>query len=138
MSATGEDQDYVDALLATCGLPGCEQPPGKPCVNSVNGESARELPHWNRAVRGRRLNRGEVPIIETPFGGESTSAELRRVKAELGSALSQLNRRPRLPVNDDEVRRWYADRGLNMSCGPAVLFAALRRDFNQDQGAIDG
>lgn len=72
---------------------------------------------------------------------ESTSAELRRVKAELGSAIAELNRlrdRPRLPVTDDEVRRWYAERDLNMSCGPAVLFAALRRDFNQDQGATDG
>ncbi len=44
---------------------------------------------------------------------------------------AQLAAIPRLPVTDDEVRQWYADRHLAMSCGPAVLFAALRRDFNQ-------
>lgn len=59
MSATGEDQDYVDALLATCGLHGCRKPPGEACVNSVNGVGPRDQPHWNRVIRGRRLNRGE-------------------------------------------------------------------------------
>lgn len=58
MSASGEDQDYVDALLAECGLPGCAAPPGKPCVNSVSGAGPRSEPHWNRVVRGRRLNTG--------------------------------------------------------------------------------
>ena len=59
MSATGEDQNYVDALLVECGLKGCAQPPGKACVNSVNGEGPRDQPHWNRVIRGRRENRGE-------------------------------------------------------------------------------
>jgi hypothetical protein len=114
-----------------------------------------------------------VPIEQTPFGGESTSAALRRTEAELGSALAALavvtrdrdalvgelhaseGRRaevavaalairddrnrlkaerdalPRLPATDDEVRQWYADRHLAMSCGAAWLFAALRKDFNQ-------
>lgn len=53
MSATGEDQNIADALLVRCGLGGCDQPPGKACVNSVSGEGPREEPHWNRVVRGR-------------------------------------------------------------------------------------
>lgn len=57
MSATGEDQNYVDALLVRCGL--CDQPPGKACVNSVSGEGPRDQPHGNRVIRGRRANRGE-------------------------------------------------------------------------------
>lgn len=59
MSASGEDQNYVDALLVTCGLGGCAQPPGKACVNSVDGVGPRDQPHWNRVIRGRRENRGE-------------------------------------------------------------------------------
>jgi hypothetical protein len=90
-----------------------------------------------------------APIDLVPVGGESTSARLRRTEAELGSALTQLNRvtklhdelaeryaelltkvmTTRLPVTDDEVRAWYADRGLNMSCGAGVLFAALRKEY---------
>lgn len=58
VSATGEDQDYADALLVQCGLGGCNAAPGKACVNSVNGEGPREEPHWNRVVKGRRANRG--------------------------------------------------------------------------------
>lgn len=54
MSATGEDQDYVDALRVACGLSGCAAPAGKACVNSVTGEGPREQPHWNRVLRGRR------------------------------------------------------------------------------------
>lgn len=53
MSATGEDQDIADALLVTCGLPGCMQPPGNACVNSVTGDGPRDEPHRNRVVRGR-------------------------------------------------------------------------------------
>jgi hypothetical protein len=48
MSATGEDRDIADALLVKCGLRGCAQPPGKPCVNSVDPSLLREEPHWNR------------------------------------------------------------------------------------------
>lgn len=53
MSATGEGLDIAYALKVTCGLPGCNAQPGKPCVNSVNGE-LRDEPHRNRVVRGYR------------------------------------------------------------------------------------
>lgn len=58
VSATGRDQDYADAMKATCGLSGCAAKPGEPCVNSVDGRGPRDEPHFNRVVRGRRINDG--------------------------------------------------------------------------------
>jgi hypothetical protein len=60
VSATGEDQEIADALLVDCGLPGCAARPGRPCVNSVDGISPRDEPHWNRVLRGRLANRSEA------------------------------------------------------------------------------
>jgi hypothetical protein len=59
VSATGKDQDYVDALLVKCGLGGCAAEPGQPCVNSVTGNGPRDEPHMNRVVKGRRANTPE-------------------------------------------------------------------------------
>lgn len=125
--------------------------------------AAELLADTTRAILRRA--RAADPRPRMP-GAESTSASLRRVEAELGSALAKLGDRerelalamdelagarqdndrlrervveltgrlafrPRLPETDEEVCAWYAERGLALSCGPAVLFAALRRDFNQ-------
>lgn len=53
--------------------------------------------------------------------------------AELATARTELDllraARPRLPATAREIRAWYAERGLALSCGPAVLFSALRREF---------
>lgn len=71
--------------------------------------------------------------------GESTSAELRRVKAELGSALSRLNRIERqiqrLPANHREVMEWFARHDLDPAARPALVFAYLREDFQPTEGA---
>lgn len=81
-------------------------------------------------------------VLGEAFVAESTAAKLRRVEAELGSALSRLRVVSKqrdelraavraLPDTDGEIRQWYADHDLNLSCGPAFVFAALRRDFEE-------
>lgn len=94
MSAANED-----ALKVQCGLGGCERPPGEPCVNSADGRGPRDEPHWNRVARARRL--GDVSTAEwravmgmPPLmpGGESTSARLRQVQADLAASQADLTR----------------------------------------------
>jgi hypothetical protein len=40
------------ALTVRCGLPGCDQPPGEPCVSTADSKFQRDNPHYNRWARG--------------------------------------------------------------------------------------
>lgn len=85
-------EDWADALKAGCGLMHCERPPGDPCVNVINGKP-RELPHWNRVVRGRSMGFGPAHAGNLPPlmpGGESTSAQLANAREELASTRETL------------------------------------------------
>jgi hypothetical protein len=89
------------ALTVRCGLPGCDQPPGEPCVSTVDGKFQRDNPHYNRMVRGQAETSGSHrPLMP---GGESTSAMLRRVQAALAASQADLTRTER--ERDEAVRR---------------------------------
>ena len=79
----------------------------------------------------RRLSDREREVQLAMSELASARQENQQLRERVVELTGRLAFRPRLPVTDDEVRQWFADRGLALGCGPAVVFAALRKDFNQ-------
>jgi hypothetical protein len=92
--------DRAAALTVRCGLPGCDQPPGEPCVSTADSKFQRDNPHYNRWARGLQATSQqlaeELPTVgQWPGDTLSTSARLRQAQQDLAASQADLTRTER-------------------------------------------
>lgn len=88
------------ALTVRCGSPGCDQPPGEPCVSTVDGKFQRDNPHYNRMARGLQATsqqRAELAsarqeLEQTRGQLAAARAEIAQLRVEYGQARDALDR----------------------------------------------
>ena len=78
--------DRAAALTVRCGLPGCDQPPGEPCVSTADSKFQRDNPHYNRWARGLQATSQQRAELV------SARRDLEQLRVEYGQARDALDR----------------------------------------------